>query len=907
MYLITASLVNAEIYPINEDRDGNLWFGSLNKGICKFDGNSKWTFFEDVGFIGNKINTIFKDHSDTLWIGSNNGLARTFNGSRWNPLTITTEGLDPTVHTIIEDREESIWFSVATGPENDVLYKYDRIASKISATQLKNTPQILSTIRDHNGYLWFGTYGYGVSRLHLNWNIFIEGELGLTDDNITGIDEDNDGNLWLATNRHGIARFNGAVFDTFNVKNNIRGSNFINTILVENNASIWCGTDYGAYRFNGESSWTPYIDSLANVKVNTIIQDESGNLWFGTESGVNRFDGNNWTTIDTSDGLPAMKVISIFEDHWGDMWFGTYGGGVCKFVNDVIDAVYDSSTGLIDNHVTSIIQDKDLNYWFGTNKGISRFNGSTWQQPFTKNNTTMANDNITCLLKDSNNNSWIGNDEGEVYRYDGKFFWDFSGHFNNKRINVIYQAGNKNLWFGTTSGLVKYIPDKIPPQTTIARTPDSVIGVASALFTFNGRDTETAEANLAYSWNIRDHMSNRAAVWSEYSNDTYAEVIFPGNETFIFSVKAKDADGNEDPSPDSAIVTVDITPPTTIITYPVNNDVITGKVILTGSAFDNSPNKDFKQYSLLYARGESIDSIPDTSWILINTLHIPVMDSILTEWITDSLHGYYFLKLLAQDSLNHSSEFTVKVNVVENLQTIAGEIGGEMQSLQQRIKLAIPPGALNKGIMNVHYNPVAVTQLTLPQVDEIQYSDMAYVIGPVNKRLNKPAALSFSYSEANIDDFDESKLSLARLVSSDSIDILGGIIDFKNKIIQTTIMELDTFILVEDRTIRQDRSKITDFNCQPRIFSPRGGLYSSTTVVSFSLTNDAKVSIKIYNLAGRLVRVLRDNETTRAGCNPIEWDGRDFNDDICPSDLYIVTIESENEVKTKTVVILTCK
>jgi len=899
-----SSLISNEIMAINEDKRGNLWFGSLNYGICKFDGGSKWTFFQEIEFVGNKINVIFKDQNDTLWVGSNKGVAKTYDGSQWSRFAITCTGDEPAVHTIAEDSELNLWFSVESGPKNDILYKYDRISCQESPIQLDNAPTILATIRDHRGYLWFGTNRFGVTRLHLNWQIFVEGDEvhDLKDDNITSIDEDSNGNIWVATKRKGIAKYDEAVFEKFDVQNNVYGSNFVNSILVVNDDSIWCGTQYGAYSFDGNSNWTPYIDSLPNEKVKTIIQDKNWNLWFGTRGGVSRFDGRNWTTIDTSDGLPAMIVTSLFEDGSGNIWIGTYKGGVCKFGKDSIDTVYDTTNGLIDNYVTAITQDKYFAYWFGTSKGISRLDGSNWEH-FTSFNTNMANDSITSLFRDSNDNIWIGNYAGEVYKYDGSFWWDFSDNFLGKDINAIFQNEKKNFWFGTDSGLVKYTPDKSPPQTVIERTPGSIIGVGSTLFTFIGIDTETSTEDLVYSWNLSNILFKKNPIWSEFIHETYTEVIFPSNGTFIFSVKAKDAEGNVGQT-DSAIVIVDVTPPTTIINYPVRDAVITGRVNIKGSAFDNSPIKDFKQYSLHHAEGKTIDDITETSWIPIDTLYSPVIDSILSDWDTGMLHGYYFLKLLAEDSLGHNSEFTVRVNIVENLQTIPGEIGGEMQSYENRIKLVLPSGALKKDTITVYYDPVKVSELILPQLDKIQYSQMGYIIGPLNKRLNKPATLSFYYTEDDIYDFEESKLSLARLVSSDSIEILGGIIDLKNKMITTTIMELDTFLLVEDKIEKEGSKTIQEFNCQPRIFSPQGGLHLETTTISFRLDNDSKISLKIYNLAGRLIRILKNNSTMRAGYNPIEWDGRDYNGEICPSDLYIVTIKNEKEVKTKTVMIL---
>jgi flagellar hook assembly protein FlgD len=125
-----------------------------------------------------------------------------------------------------------------------------------------------------------------------------------------------------------------------------------------------------------------------------------------------------------------------------------------------------------------------------------------------------------------------------------------------------------------------------------------------------------------------------------------------------------------------------------------------------------------------------------------------------------------------------------------------------------------------------------------------------------------------------------------------------------NNNIRTTTQKLGGFILVEDNTLKQGHRAIADVDCQPRIFSPRGTGFATTTTISFKLPVASKITIKVYNLAGRLVRTVRDHEFMNANINAVEWDGRDYNNEICPSDLYLVTIDDGKQVKSKTVMIL---
>ncbi|MFQ5631717.1 MAG: FlgD immunoglobulin-like domain containing protein, partial [bacterium] len=97
----------------------------------------------------------------------------------------------------------------------------------------------------------------------------------------------------------------------------------------------------------------------------------------------------------------------------------------------------------------------------------------------------------------------------------------------------------------------------------------------------------------------------------------------------------------------------------------------------------------------------------------------------------------------------------------------------------------------------------------------------------------------------------------------------------------------------------------SEIDIQPRIFSPLSGSsrYGPHARISFALQNTSLVTVKIYNSAGRLKKVLTESISMQSGSNIITWDGRDDDGQFCVSGLYIVTIEAEGKVWQKTVVI----
>jgi hypothetical protein len=74
--------------------------------------------------------------------------------------------------------------------------------------------------------------------------------------------------------------------------------------------------------------------------------------------------------------------------------------------------------------------------------------------------------------------------------------------------------------------------------------------------------------------------------------------------------------------------------------------------------------------------------------------------------------------------------------------------------------------------------------------------------------------------------------------------------------------------------------------------------FNPGTMIRYSLQEPARVKIRIYDVAGRLVRTLALDSPTDAGLNEVSWNGRnDLGRDV-PSGLYFVRIHASREVGT---------
>ena len=263
LFFITSAngLIGGQISGIAEDNEGHIWFATDN-GISKFDGKSISNFTKNEGLTDNKIRSIFKDDNGIIWAGTRNGLCR-FDGNRFSPVAM------------IQNQED----------KGEALVSY---ASITAITQ------------DRSGTLWFGTDGQGIFRFNGSTFTNFSRKDGLVDDRINSLMADRAGNLWVGTVNMGLCRYEASTFSkregpikVFN-KNEGTGSN-----------------------------------NIAN-----IFEDKAGNIWFSAEGfGVYRYDGKTLTHFGTNEGLKIKSVQAIFEDSKGFLWIGG-NGGLYRFGGD---------------------------------------------------------------------------------------------------------------------------------------------------------------------------------------------------------------------------------------------------------------------------------------------------------------------------------------------------------------------------------------------------------------------------------------------------------------------------------------------------------------------------------------------------------------------------------------------
>jgi ligand-binding sensor domain-containing protein len=66
---------------MNKDENGNLWIGTIDAGVWKYDGTNLTNYTTKDGLTGNAIWTIYRDKKGELWFVTDGEAICKYNGN----------------------------------------------------------------------------------------------------------------------------------------------------------------------------------------------------------------------------------------------------------------------------------------------------------------------------------------------------------------------------------------------------------------------------------------------------------------------------------------------------------------------------------------------------------------------------------------------------------------------------------------------------------------------------------------------------------------------------------------------------------------------------------------------------------------------------------------------------------
>lgn len=199
-----------DIFPLYDDRKGNLWFGNTNGLVCynKKNNDSQEYPFPVKSTMGpyDFCQAIYRGENGLLWLGTLQGLY----------------SFDPSTKG---------WQHYRNMPGDTTSLSNDLIFC------------IVSDPIHPEEVLWIGTKGGGLNKFDLTTTKFkrYSTKDGLPNDVIYGIVSDVDGNLWMSTNK-GISRFSIShnSFTNYEEKDGLQGNEFNRNAFCKIGTSTLC-------------------------------------------------------------------------------------------------------------------------------------------------------------------------------------------------------------------------------------------------------------------------------------------------------------------------------------------------------------------------------------------------------------------------------------------------------------------------------------------------------------------------------------------------------------------------------------------------------------------------------------------------------------------------------------------
>ena len=203
-------LDSVRISCVTEDHEGNLYVGTMNKGLYIIDSNKKW-----LNYLPEKdITCIYEDSKKNIWVGTKddglfrldrNGVQINYkDGPYKNRLSSNY------IRCIVEDNQGNYWIGTFKGLDKlDTTNNITHYSEDNKPYSLSNS-SIICMMKDQQGTFWIGTYYGGINLFNPDYEIYTyyypdESQKGKLTSPFAGrMKEDSKGGIWIATEGGGV-------------------------------------------------------------------------------------------------------------------------------------------------------------------------------------------------------------------------------------------------------------------------------------------------------------------------------------------------------------------------------------------------------------------------------------------------------------------------------------------------------------------------------------------------------------------------------------------------------------------------------------------------------------------------------------------------------------------------------
>lgn len=347
------SIPNNSIWSLYKAKNGVMWVGSFKKGLSFFD--SKYYKFTHIkndpsntnSLSNNIVNCFEEDEHGNLWIGTDGGGLNYWDRQRnsFEQYALSNEKLNSNVVlALLHDKQNKLW--IGTWGNGLAILNKERKEYKVWDTEnsFLASNNVIDLMQDSKGRIWiatlFGGLQYFDPDTNTHQNIRLQSDIdGTNATMVARLLEDDEGVIWAGTQTDGLFKlteienkWNVIHYHSLNTNKRIT-HNFINTILQDENKTVWVGTQAGLNRYvpnTGSFQSVTKADGLLNDAIKGIAYYDDGFLWLSTERGIIRLNPNTGAKLnyDSVDGLQGneFNAASNYKTAKGELVFGGSNG-----------------------------------------------------------------------------------------------------------------------------------------------------------------------------------------------------------------------------------------------------------------------------------------------------------------------------------------------------------------------------------------------------------------------------------------------------------------------------------------------------------------------------------------------------------------------------------------------------
>ena len=342
-YLVNSS---TSIYVFEEDKQGNLWFGTSDNGVLKF--NPHTHSFTHIGYAPNlDVHALCCNTQGKMLIGTEAGIFSIENGKINKEPEINQQmGKNPViVYSIIEDNYGQIW--VGTLDKGVFVFsKQQKLIAHLTNQNSLHSNSVNHIIKDADGGIWIATMhglAYIQNSLHLQAVKNYDERQGIKDSHIRAICQDKQGNIWVSMFT-GIAclDIHKQRFYNYDYESGIPTGNFVEaSAAMTPDGTIYFGSPGGVCYFNpqllSEQKPVSPVQIISCERVGKLSEQFASRLISPNKDGIiylNHDDNTFKINFTVKDFAQEGDVeYSYMMKGLDDQWFETEGDNEVTFRN----------------------------------------------------------------------------------------------------------------------------------------------------------------------------------------------------------------------------------------------------------------------------------------------------------------------------------------------------------------------------------------------------------------------------------------------------------------------------------------------------------------------------------------------------------------------------------------------